>query len=98
MSSAAEDLDAVLQAAQTAQKVETDPLKASLANTVRKTSGLEREIQQTQAKLNQLQQDYLRSEGEQNALWPLFLAGRKLTPNQAIEQNMDGIKDVIDGN
>ena len=88
------ELDDVLDAATEAAEPE-NPIRGALAGTIQKTMGLQNRIRALNEELHTRNEEYLRSQGQQEAFWAVFLNGRQITADEAIAQNLDGIKDAL---
>jgi len=89
------DLDALLDAAEDAQ-FNPNPIKVSLARSIRDTLKLQQRLQELQDEFTKKSQEFVRYQGQQEAFWSMFLDGRKYTADEAIEANLDGIKDAVE--
>lgn len=76
----------------------TTSIKNRLVAAVRESTSLSQKIQELSATLQQAQQLLLKAEGKQDALWPVFLDGTSMTPQQAYDSNHKGIQDALGPN
>jgi predicted nuclease with TOPRIM domain len=67
-----------------------------LAQTIARSTILSQRVTQLEQSLNEAQQQMLVLQGEQNAFGKMFLNGKDITLQQALEDNLQNLKDKVE--